>query len=413
MGDQCQLVFYGEVLPGHDAAVARAHLGGLLKLSEAQLDQVFSGRKVVLRKDISGKQADQYVERLAKMGLCVLAEPLGSAPTVASPAATPVMAVAPTAGPPTSAPDVAPTTAEPAIEEMNCPKCGELQPQRTLCRACSVDMKRYAEAQTQVEQEAREERMMAHEIARESAGRGGGNAEVEGILGLGFSGRMGRLNYLMGTLLYWSAFSLLALLLLKLNRLSIVIPLAVLATLIGIRLSVLRCHDLNWSGWWVLVLGIPYVGALLFLVLMIMPGKPQDNAYGEAGPVPSFSASFAIVALFALSLGVFQQQVGALVGYAMNAKSAMPAKGGAAVTAMADADVEIFTATTCGVCHMAMAYMDKRGIRYFEKDVERNEDYLRDFHARGGRGVPYIFVGNESMMGFDADWLERALDGQS
>ena len=53
--------------------------------------------------------------------------------------------------------------------------------------------------------------------------------------------------------------------------------------------------------------------------------------------------------------------------------------------------------------------MNKRGIQYVEKDVEKNEDYLRDFYARGGRAVPYIFVGEQSMMGFDADWLERTL----
>ena len=412
MGDQCQLVFYGEVLPGHDAAVARANLGGLLTLSAAQLDQVFSGRKVVLRKDMPSEQASRYVKRMEQMGLRVFAEIMTAAPAAAAPAAVaPAVAAQSRAVPLIIAPAAAAATS--VIEEMDCPKCGERQPRRTLCRACAVDMKRYAEAQTQVEQEDREARMMAHEVARSSAGRGNASVGAAGILGLGFSGRMGRLNYLMGNLLYWSCLGLALLALLKLNSVSIALALAAVASIASIRLSVLRCHDLNRSGWWALLLCTPYVGALLFLALLILPGQSAENAYGEAGPAPGFLAGFAVVAVFALSLGLLQQRAGELVAYAMNAKSVIPGKGEAAVGTMADAEVEIFTTTTCGVCHMAMAYMDKRGIRYFEKDVERNEDYLRDFYARGGRGVPYIFVGNESMMGFDADWLERALGGQS
>jgi len=50
------------------------------------------------------------------------------------------------------------------------------------------------------------------------------------------------------------------------------------------RLSVMRLHDINWSGWCSLLLPIPAVGSILALVLVFVPGTQGENDYGpQAG----------------------------------------------------------------------------------------------------------------------------------
>ena len=428
MSESSQLVFYGEILPGHDADTVKAKLGDLLKLPSEQIAAVFSGRRVVLRKSLPSDQAASYVTRLEKIGVKVFAETL---PQVAEVPAAPVVEQVAT---PPAAPQVAPVpqaaaaavpqtsmlalAEAPPVEEMDCPKCGERQPKRTLCRACSVDMKRFSESQQQAEQEAREERMVEREIAMASSGRGGrarvADDDAVGIFGLGFSGRLGRRSFLAGNLLCWALIAFAVVVMVKLNSVFIAGLVVLIATIASLRLSVLRCHDANWTGWLSLIFFIPYIGPLFGLVLMFMPGSKEDNNHGSSSPAPSFPMGFAVVALFALSVGLLYKQQDAFFAYAtgqsMGSSLQQAGKGsGGRVLSVAEADVEMFTTSDCGVCHLAKAYMNKHGITYAEKDVEQNEDYLRDFYARGGRGVPYIFVGDQSMMGFDPEWLERVL----
>ena len=426
MSESSQLVFYGEVLPGHDADTVKAKLGELLKLPTEQIAAVFSGRRVVLRKSLPSDQAASYVARLEKIGVKVFAEALPqvtevpSAPVleqVAPPPAvsqiTPALQVA--AAPQT--PTLAIAGALP-VEEMDCPKCGERQPKRTLCRACSVDMKRFSASQQQAEQDAREERMVEREIAMASSGRGGrariGDEDAVSIFGLGFSGRLGRRSFLAGNLLCWALIAFAVVIMVKTGSVFIAGAVVLIATIASLRLSVLRCHDANWTGWLSLIFVIPYIGPLFGLVLMFMPGTKEDNNHGSSSPAPGFPVGFAIVAVFTLSVGLLYKQQDAFFAYAsgqaMGSTSQQAGNGGGGpVLTLAEADVEMFTTSSCGVCHMAKAHMKKHGITYVEKDVEQNEDYLRDFYARGGRGVPFIFVGNQSMEGFDPNRLDNML----
>ena len=48
----------------------------------------------------------------------------------------------------------------------------------------------------------------------------------------------------------------------------------------NIAVSVRRMHDINKSGWWVLISLIPIVGGIWFLVLSLMESKPGSNVYG-------------------------------------------------------------------------------------------------------------------------------------
>lgn len=56
---------------------------------------------------------------------------------------------------------------------------------------------------------------------------------------------------------------------------------ALVVWLIGISLSVRRWHDLNKSGWWVLINIIPVIGWIYSLVMLgFMPGDQGANHYG-------------------------------------------------------------------------------------------------------------------------------------
>lgn len=56
---------------------------------------------------------------------------------------------------------------------------------------------------------------------------------------------------------------------------------ALIIWIIGISLSVRRWHDLNKSGWWILVNVIPILGWIYSLVMLgFMPGDQGSNQYG-------------------------------------------------------------------------------------------------------------------------------------
>lgn len=48
----------------------------------------------------------------------------------------------------------------------------------------------------------------------------------------------------------------------------------------GLAVAVRRLHDINKSGWMILVSLIPVIGAIWLLVLFVMDGTPGANQYG-------------------------------------------------------------------------------------------------------------------------------------
>ena len=43
-----------------------------------------------------------------------------------------------------------------------------------------------------------------------------------------------------------------------------------------------RLQDTGRSGWWFLINFVPYVGVLILLILLAMPGEPSRNQYGDS-----------------------------------------------------------------------------------------------------------------------------------
>ncbi|MDR2934962.1 MAG: DUF805 domain-containing protein, partial [Candidatus Adiutrix sp.] len=45
-------------------------------------------------------------------------------------------------------------------------------------------------------------------------------------------------------------------------------------------LGIRRLHDIGKSGWWLLLLLIPLVGAIIILVFLCLDSQPGENQYG-------------------------------------------------------------------------------------------------------------------------------------
>ena len=57
----------------------------------------------------------------------------------------------------------------------------------------------------------------------------------------------------------------------------------------AMAVQVRRLHDLNLSGWFVLLDLIPYAGWLAMTVLMLLPGTKGDNRFGPDPKAASFA----------------------------------------------------------------------------------------------------------------------------
>ena len=59
------------------------------------------------------------------------------------------------------------------------------------------------------------------------------------------------------------------------------VPILIAACIGSYTISIRRLHDLNKSGWWVLIYFLPYVNLIFGLYLLFTPGTPGYNRYGE------------------------------------------------------------------------------------------------------------------------------------
>lgn len=101
------------------------------------------------------------------------------------------------------------------------------------------------------------------------------------------SGRLGRARYFLRSIGYYFAFLLLSGLLTGLASIAsptlaplLSVPLVIVYVIIALSQSVKRLHDLNWSGWWLLLFIIPVVNLVMGLVLLFKPGSEGPNDYG-------------------------------------------------------------------------------------------------------------------------------------
>jgi Tfp pilus assembly major pilin PilA/TM2 domain-containing membrane protein YozV len=81
-----KILFEGEVVEGVDRETAKSNLQRLFKTSAATVEKLFSGKRVVIKKDISASEAKKYQAALNKAGIQYKTEPeIISSPKVTLP----------------------------------------------------------------------------------------------------------------------------------------------------------------------------------------------------------------------------------------------------------------------------------------------------------------------------------------
>lgn len=70
----------------------------------------------------------------------------------------------------------------------------------------------------------------------------------------------------------------------------------------------------------------------------------------------------------------------------------------------------VYSATWCAFCHAVKDYLDKKGIKYTDKDVEKDPAAgLEAVDKSGQRGIPVLDVDGTIILGFDRPKIDFAL----
>jgi glutaredoxin 3 len=77
---------------------------------------------------------------------------------------------------------------------------------------------------------------------------------------------------------------------------------------------------------------------------------------------------------------------------------------------MNDSPVIVYGAVWCAFCKQAEAYLTKIGVKYIEKDIDKDPDAAKEAVEKSGvSAVPVIDVNGTIILGFDKPKLDSAL----
>lgn len=74
-------------------------------------------------------------------------------------------------------------------------------------------------------------------------------------------------------------------------------------------------------------------------------------------------------------------------------------------------EVKIYTTPTCPYCKKAKTYLEKKGIKFIEYNVMKDQNAFQEMvKISGARSVPVIVACEQVMVGFDPVKLEQMLN---
>ncbi len=74
------------------------------------------------------------------------------------------------------------------------------------------------------------------------------------------------------------------------------------------------------------------------------------------------------------------------------------------------AEVVVYTAPWCGWCRKALAWLDRRGVAYDNRDIERSDRYRRELQSRsGGTSIPFVEIDGTAIRGYSPERMARLL----
>ena len=72
--------------------------------------------------------------------------------------------------------------------------------------------------------------------------------------------------------------------------------------------------------------------------------------------------------------------------------------------------VTIYSAGWCAFCHAAKQYLDKLGVKYEDRDVEKDLEAANEAVGKSGQmGIPVIDIDGIVIVGFDRPKIDFAL----
>ncbi|HVX58464.1 MAG TPA: glutaredoxin domain-containing protein [Candidatus Saccharimonadales bacterium] len=73
-------------------------------------------------------------------------------------------------------------------------------------------------------------------------------------------------------------------------------------------------------------------------------------------------------------------------------------------------DITVYGADWCAFCHAAKQYFDQKGVKYTDKNVEKDPQAgLEAVNKSGQRGIPVIDIDGTVIIGFDRPKIDAAL----
>ena len=74
---------------------------------------------------------------------------------------------------------------------------------------------------------------------------------------------------------------------------------------------------------------------------------------------------------------------------------------GSQYSAAEDGPIVMYSTSWCGVCRTTRDFFEAEDIDYVEYDIERSEKRYREYSELGGRGVPLVKIGDETIHGYN------------
>lgn len=74
-------------------------------------------------------------------------------------------------------------------------------------------------------------------------------------------------------------------------------------------------------------------------------------------------------------------------------------------------EIEVFTTPSCPYCTKIKQWLDENGHDYVEYNVAENREKAREMIQKTGqRGVPQTLVGDEAVIGFQPDKIQKKIE---
>lgn len=74
------------------------------------------------------------------------------------------------------------------------------------------------------------------------------------------------------------------------------------------------------------------------------------------------------------------------------------------------ADITVYSADWCGFCHAVKQYLDRKDIKYIEKNIEQDQTFAQEAVEKSGQmGIPVIDIAGDIIVGFDRPKIDKAL----